>query len=77
MPELLQHVVALTVVAISVGYVGWQGVQTLRGQRGANCCATGGGPRSEPTTATTGKAKSSRPPLVYIPVESLSRRRKG
>ena len=75
MPDLLQHIVALSIVAGCLGYVGWQGVQTFRGKRSrvGSCCAKGCDPqrqgRNPPAAAKT-------PQIVYIPIDMLGRGRK-
>jgi hypothetical protein len=74
MSVLLQHVAALSVVALCFGYVGWQGVQALRGKRSrvGSCCAKGCG------NATAGTPTAEpKPQVMYIPISSLSRRRKA
>lgn len=69
MPPLLQHIVALTLVAACVGYIGWQVVKTLRGKRSGvgNCCSKGCG-QSTPT--------ESRDRIIYVPVGQLKPRRR-
>ena len=67
MPLWLQHLLVLTLVAACVAYVAWQAVRTLRkgtGRLGA-CCSKG---------CDAGKAAQG-PRTVFIPVESIGRRR--
>ena len=74
MSDLLQHILALSVVVGCLGYVGWQGVQTFRGKRSrvGNCCAKGCDPQRPGGNPVEPKA----PQIVYIPVEMLGRGRK-
>jgi hypothetical protein len=76
MSDLVQHIVALTIVAGCLGYVGWQGVQTFRGKRSrvGSCCARGCDPQRQGGDAATPTAKA--PQIVYIPVDMLGRGRK-
>lgn len=74
MSLLLQHILALSIVALCVGYAGWQGVRAIRGKRSrvGSCCATG----CEKAGPSTDAAPAG-PRIVYLPVSMLSRRRKG
>lgn len=76
MSDLLQHILALTIVAACAGYVGWQGVRTLFGRRSrvGNCCATGCDPQRQGGNASAAAPRS--PQIVYIPVDMLGRGRK-
>ena len=76
MSDLLQHILALSVVAGCLGYVGWQGVQTFRGKtsRVGNCCAKRCNPQQQQQGGTAADPKS--PQIVYIPVEMLGLGRK-
>ena len=72
MSPLLQHILALSLVAICVAYVGWQGIQAFRGKRSrvGSCCAKGCTPADQ-------KGQAATPKVVYFPVEMLSRKRKA
>jgi hypothetical protein len=72
MSVVLQHILALSLVALCVGYVGWQAFQAFRGKRSrvGSCCAKG----CTPPAATE---QSATPKVVYFPVEMLSRKRKA
>ena len=76
MPDLLQHILALTVVAGCLGYVGWQAVQTLRGRKGrvGNCCSKGCNPQEQGGDSSAANTKG--PQIVYIPVDMLGRGRR-
>ncbi len=72
MPLLIQHILVLSLVAACVAYVGWQALRALRGTRSkiGSCCAIGCR-EAHPTGA--GKRATER--IVFIPVESLARRK--
>ena len=72
MPDLLQHIIVLTIVAGCAAYVGWQTFQTLRGKKSrvGSCCAKG----CDAAMNTKSSATSQSPRIVYIPVEMLTRR---
>jgi hypothetical protein len=73
MSDLVQHILALTIVAACLGYVGWQAVRTLFGKRSrvGNCCATGCDPQRQGGTDPAATARG--PQIVYIPVDMLGR----
>ncbi|QOV89134.1 hypothetical protein [Humisphaera borealis] len=70
MSPLLQHILALSIVAACLGYVGVQGYRAIRGKRSriGNCCSKG-----------CGGEKSAPPPsgdrIAYIPADMLRRRK--
>ena len=68
MPSLLQHILALTLVAACLVYVGWQGFRVLLGKRSriGSCCAKG---CADPAKSSTGQT-------AFLPVDMLSRNRK-
>lgn len=73
MPELAQHIIALTVVLACVAYAGWQAYRALRGRRSkvGSCCETGCS-TSKSTPENVGKSQNDR--IVYIPVDALRQR---
>lgn len=66
-----QHLIVLSVVAGCLFYVGRGFVRTLGAKRTqfGKCCATGCAVPNEPTAKRQGER------LVFLPVESLRRRR--
>jgi hypothetical protein len=69
MSLLLQHFLVLTIVAVCVGTVGWQGLKGFFGRRSklGSCCAKGCEPPA-PTPTPTEKVQ-------FIPVDMLARRK--
>jgi hypothetical protein len=70
---MLQHVIVLTLVAGSVAYLARGLIHTLRAKKSGfgKCCATG----CDPSTAQQQQQGGSTERLVFLPVESLKRRR--
>jgi hypothetical protein len=68
MSPLLQNILALSLVAICLAYVGWQGYRALLGKRSriGSCCAKG---CADPAKSSTGQ-------VAFLPVDMLSRNRK-
>jgi hypothetical protein len=75
MSLLLQHIIALSAVALCLGYAAWQGIQALRGRqsRVGSCCAKG----CAATKAASDTSAAATPRVVYIPVSMLSRKGKA
>ena len=75
MSDLLQHLLALVVVAACVGWVGWQGVQAFRGRKSriGSCCAkgcpTGTEPPARAADGTAGAPAGER--VAFIPADDL------
>ncbi|MDB5298147.1 MAG: hypothetical protein JWO31_4130 [Phycisphaerales bacterium] len=78
MPDLLQHAIALTIVAGCLGYVVRQTLRTLSGRRSrvGNCCATGCAAQTDRQRGGTA-APPSAGQIVYVPIEMLGRGRKA
>ncbi|HEX8912520.1 MAG TPA: hypothetical protein VF796_09175 [Humisphaera sp.] len=78
MSPIVQHIIALSAVALCVGYVGWQGVRTLAGKRSrvGNCCAQGCDPQRKRQGGDPAAKTSAGGQVAFIPVEMLTRRRK-
>ncbi len=76
MSPLLQHIIALTAVALCVGYISWQGIRTLAGKRSrvGNCCAQGCDAQRKRQGADASGTPAG-PQIAFIPVEMLTRRR--
>jgi hypothetical protein len=74
MPPLLQHIVALSLVAICLGYAAWQGMRAFSGKRSrvGSCCATGCS-----ATKPTPNGAPAAPKIAYIPISMLSRKGKA
>jgi hypothetical protein len=72
MPMWLQHLLVLLAVAAAAVFVVRQAVGTLRAGKGGfgSCCAKGCQPRPADVQAKPTER------VVFLPVESLSRRRK-
>jgi hypothetical protein len=64
----LQHVLALSIVALSAGMLIWQGTRALSGKRGrlGSCCSKGCGAAEAPKKLTG---------VAFIPSEMLGRRK--
>jgi hypothetical protein len=73
MPIWLQHLLVLALVAGAALYVVRQAVATLRAGKGGfgSCCAKGCAAQLERKPGTAPPER-----IVFLPVESLSRRRK-
>jgi hypothetical protein len=73
MPLWLQHLLVLAAVAGAALYVVRQAVTTLRAGKGGfgSCCAKGCQPHAQPS-----QKSASTDRVVFLPVESLTRRRK-
>jgi hypothetical protein len=69
----LQHLLVLTIVGGAFAFAAWQGRRALSGKssRVGSCCTRGCGQKTEPTQRTT----SDRERVVFIPSESLIKRR--
>jgi hypothetical protein len=68
----LQHFIVFAVVAMCLGYVGWQGVRAFSGRRSkiGGCCAKGC------ATVAEEQAKSGTGKVQFMPVEMLTRKRR-
>jgi hypothetical protein len=73
MPMWLQHLLVLAAVAGAAAYVLRQAVATLRAGKGGfgSCCAKGCQSHAQPP-----QKPASTERVVFLPVESLTRRRK-
>ena len=73
MPMWLQHLVVLAAVVGSATYVVRQAIATLRAGKGGfgSCCAKGCQSQSQPQAKASPAER-----VVFLPVESLTRRRK-
>lgn len=69
MALLLQHLLVVSLAAGCAGVVGWQVINTFRGRKSrvGSCCATGCGGTEK---------RAEEPPMVFFPVDSLSRKRR-
>ena len=69
MPLWLQHIIALSLVGLCLGYAIWQGARTLFGKRSrlGSCCGKGCG------TATNAPAATEK--IHFLPSEMLRKRR--
>ena len=70
---MIQHLIVLTLVAGCLFYLGRGFVRTLSAKRTqfGKCCATGCPMPNEPTAKRQGGGER----IVFLPVESLKRRR--
>ena len=73
MPIWLQHLLVLLLVAAAAFFLLRQALATLRSGKGGfgSCCAKGCNPQPQAK-----EAQPSGERIVFLPVESLSRRRK-
>ena len=71
MPFWVQNLVVFAVVAMCLGYVGWQGVRAFSGRKSkiGGCCAKGC------ATVAEEQSKSSTGKVQFMPVDMLSKRR--
>lgn len=72
MPLWLQHLLVFALVAICLGFIGWQGVKIFTGRRSkiGSCCTKGCATTTTPDTQAAPAEKVS-----FIPLESLARRK--